>query len=364
MTNLLVLKEQMKKFYANYGIYLQPIIKFLTALFVFMVINNHLGFNSQLSTVTIVLILSAVCAILPYGAITVIAGVLAVGQILAVSKVIAGVIFVVYCIMYCLAIRYTKHFGSVLLAVPILYVLKIPYVVPILMGMIGTPIAALPVSCGVILYYMFYAIKNTASAVVGTSVEDSLAFYKLVVDAAIANYEVLFFVVLFVVVLLITYFIRKRTFDHAFEIGIASGTITCILGGLIGTLTMDISGEILPLILGSIVSGIIVYIICYFYRTLDYTMAEYLQFEDDDYYYYVKAVPKAKIAAPEKNVKRINPQKVTENTQNLQSIQETLRQTREQSELRRTREQQDNFRQRTYNRSLDSIDFDRKHLDK
>ena len=33
---------------------------------------------------------------------------------------------------------------------------------------------------------------------------------------------------------------------------------------------------------------------------------EYTQFEDDDYYYYVKAVPKIKIAAPKKDVKRIN----------------------------------------------------------
>ena len=355
MTNLLILKEQIKKIYANYGVYIQPIIKFLVALFVFNMINTQLGFHSQLSTMTIALILSAVCAILPYGAITVIAGVLAVGQVFAVSIVIAGVVLVVYCIMYCLAVRYTKNCGNVLLAVPILYILKIPYVVPILMGMIGTPVAALPVSCGVILYYMFYAIKNTASAVVGTSVQDSLALYKLVVDNAISNYEVLFFSALFVVVVFITYFIRKRTFDHAFEIGIASGTITCILGCLIGTLMMDISSEILPLILGSIGSGIIVYVICYFQRTLDYTMAEYLQFEDDDYYYYVKAVPKAKITAPEKNVKRINPQKVTGHTQNLQSVQETLNQ---------TKGQQENFRQKTYNRNLDSIDFDIKNFDK
>ena len=32
MTRLLILKEQMKKFYANYGVYLKPIIKFLIAL--------------------------------------------------------------------------------------------------------------------------------------------------------------------------------------------------------------------------------------------------------------------------------------------------------------------------------------------
>ena len=33
-----------------------------------------------------------------------------------------------------------------------------------------------------------------------------------------------------------------------------------------------------------------------------------MQFEDDEYYYYVKAVPKMTVAAPEKTVKKINSQ--------------------------------------------------------
>ena len=37
-----------------------------------------------------------------------------------------------------------------------------------------------------------------------------------------------------------------------------------------------------------------------------YTKKEYLQFEDDEYYYYVKAVPKMSIAIPEKKVKKIS----------------------------------------------------------
>ena len=31
-----------------------------------------------------------------------------------------------------------------------------------------------------------------------------------------------------------------------------------------------------------------------------------MQFEDDEYYYYVKAVPKIVVSAPEKTVKKIN----------------------------------------------------------
>ena len=46
----------------------------------------------------------------------------------------------------------------------------------------------------------------------------------------------------------------------------------------------------------------------FFEFNLDYNRTEIVQFEDDEYYYYVKAVPKNVIMAPEKTVKRINKQ--------------------------------------------------------
>ena len=43
--------------------------------------------------------------------------------------------------------------------------------------------------------------------------------------------------------------------------------------------------------------------------SMDYSRTEYVQFEDDEYYYYVKAVPKLTIAVPEKRVKKISSQR-------------------------------------------------------
>ena len=41
---------------------------------------------------------------------------------------------------------------------------------------------------------------------------------------------------------------------------------------------------------------------------VDYNRTEIVQFEDDEYYYYVKAVPKNVVAAADKKVKKINKQ--------------------------------------------------------
>ena len=47
----------------------------------------------------------------------------------------------------------------------------------------------------------------------------------------------------------------------------------------------------------------------FFLFHLDYARTEQVQFEDDEYYYYVKAVPKVTVSGKEKQVKQINSRK-------------------------------------------------------
>ena len=46
------------------------------------------------------------------------------------------------------------------------------------------------------------------------------------------------------------------------------------------------------LIVGNIISLLIAFILQFLFMNLDYARTERVQFEDDDYYYYVKAVPR------------------------------------------------------------------------
>ena len=47
------------------------------------------------------------------------------------------------------------------------------------------------------------------------------------------------------------------------------------------------------------------FVLEFFFLAVDYSRTETLQFEDDEYYYYVKAVPKVGVTLPEKQVKHI-----------------------------------------------------------
>jgi hypothetical protein len=78
---------------------------------------------------------------------------------------------------------------------------------------------------------------------------------------------------------------------------------------LAGALVMQVKVPIIPLLIGTLVSLLIALIVEFFVFSVDYSRTEYAQFEDDEYYYYVKAVPKMSIAIPEKKVKKINSRK-------------------------------------------------------
>ena len=62
------------------------------------------------------------------------------------------------------------------------------------------------------------------------------------------------------------------------------------------------------------ISVVVLLVLQFFFFNLDYTRTERVQFEDDEYYYYVKAVPKRYVPARAKTVK-----KISENTRNRKS---------------------------------------------
>ena len=61
----------------------------------------------------------------------------------------------------------------------------------------------------------------------------------------------------------------------------------------------------------------------FFARGFDYTRTEHVQFEDDEYYYYVTAVPKMHISEQEKEIKRITSETLPLPVEDLEETEET-----------------------------------------
>ena len=85
---------------------------------------------------------------------------------------------------------------------------------------------------------------------------------------------------------------------------------------VVGSVALDVEVHYASLIIGSVISAVIGFGLELMLFSVDYARTEYLQFEDDEYYYYVKALPKVSVSAPEKQVKRINRRQETDTGDN------------------------------------------------
>ena len=94
--------------------------------------------------------------------------------------------------------------------------------------------------------------------------------------------------------------------EHAWAVAIIFGILFEAVGMIAGDMVLGISGKTITILVGSIISCVIAFVIQFLFFNLDYSRTERLQFEDDEYYYYVKAVPKAIVAGTDKKVTRFS----------------------------------------------------------
>ena len=214
-------------------------------------------------------------------------------------------------VMYILYFRVSPKYGYVLVLTPIAFLLKIPYAVPLTIGLLGGPACVVPVACGTVFYYLIYYMKNNEAMLASSETEQMTSRLSYLVENVLNNKTVILTVLVFAVVLMIVYAIHRLSADHAWHIAIGAGAVTNIVLFLVGALVMQVKVPIIQLILGTLVSIVIAMAVEFFVFSVDYSRTEYAQFEDDEYYYYVKAVPKMSIAVSDKQVKRINTRRRT-----------------------------------------------------
>ena len=211
--------------------------------------------------------------------------------------------------MFLLYFRFSPKDTAAVVLTPICFLLKIPYVIPISMGLIGTPASAVSVACGVIAYYMIHFVCANDTVLSGMAEEEIAARFKFIVDGLLNNKEMVVTIVAFAVTLILVYLIRRLSIDYAWTIAMVAGAFVNVMVLLIGDLMFDTNVSIFGIIVGNICAFLITVVLQFFAFHVDYSRTEKVQFEDDEYYYYVKAVPKVTLARPEKKVKRITGQK-------------------------------------------------------
>ena len=304
MSELLVLRERIQKIYTSYSIYVDKAAQFILSFVSFYLINQNIGVMKTLTTPVVTVALGVICTFLPPVTVALVAAALILAHLFKLSlgvMAVSAMIFVMMFIFYC---RFTPKKALVLLITPIAFMLHIPYVVPVVCGLAMTPVTAVPIAFGTIIYYMILCVKNSAAAISATEgITGQISFF---VRTVFQNKELWITVIAFTICIFTVYVVRRLSIDHAWKAAVAAGAVASILVIVIGDIAFDIHTSYGVLIGGNILAILIGLVLEFFLFSVDYSRTEHIQYEDDEYYYYVKAVPKMSVAAPEKMVKRIN----------------------------------------------------------
>lgn len=310
LTKILEIRAWILKIYQKIRFILNPALKFIFSLLIFTWINEKMGYNETIAKPIISVLMAAFCAITPLGVITLLTMGLTLAHIYALatmtSMLLLAFLAMLYVVLYGLMLRFAPKYSVVAVALPYLMGSNLHFAVPLLLGSIGNPLTALPTACGVIFYKVIDVIVVARSRQVDKDLDDVVNLYKDIIDTLINEKEMFVMIVVFTLVIVVVWAIRRVPLDYAFEISIGAGVVTNILGFLIADLKFDCSVNIGSLIGMSLVCGLIAMLCDYMKRILDYTRIERVQFEDDDYYYYVKAVPKTSISLRKLDIRHFN----------------------------------------------------------
>lgn len=302
MTVLLELKEKLKSFYEKRAFYVRAIVRFAVALAIFFWIGNVLGGKGTLASPVLKIAAAAFCLFMPANMILILAAGFVLVGALSVSAEFAAVYALIFVILLLLYFRFSPKYAYLVLLTPIAFALKVPYVIPLAMGLLATPVSIIPVGIGVFLYQSLSFVGKSVATV---SAEESLSL-SYMIQGMFKDQTTILLLVAFSATIAIVYLLRRLEVDHAWTIAIASGALCNFLILLMGKIVLRTSYGMLPLVLGTVVSVILVFVIKFFAFNVDYTRVERVQFEDDEYYYYVKAVPKVSISGRAKKVTYIN----------------------------------------------------------
>lgn len=296
------LRENLMTFYKKQEYLLQPVFRFALSLGLLLLLRGHLAVHAAggavLNSVLVNIILALVCSMVPYGAAAGIIALVMVWELYSLSLEAAGICAAILLLCILLYFRFAPRDVVILLLMPAAYALNLHYAVPVIAGLLFGPGAAVPVVFGLIFTRYVLLVEESlpeisrAAAGGGLTGADILNNFRGLIDGMMGNRQLIILAAAFALTALVVCFIRHLIIEHAWGTAIAAGFVleTAVL--MAGDMKFGIHVDFVRLVIGIILSFILVQIVSFFAFNVDYLRVENVQFEDEDYYYYVKAVPK------------------------------------------------------------------------
>lgn len=193
---------------------------------------------------------------------------------------------------YLMVFRMKPEAAVITAFTPLFFHLKIPFLLPLLVGMFSNMFGIGAMVFGVLFYYFGVYVKDVVLLLSSATGGENIIAVKNVMDAFSSDSKCLLLLGAFVVAATLTYIFYHQSFDYAWYLAVLAGGLSGFLVYLGGGILFDIQSKNLGYVISILCSMLIAAVIQFFRCIIDYGSVEYIEFEDDEYYYYVKAVPK------------------------------------------------------------------------
>lgn len=308
-TGLYGLRENLIQLYKRQEFLILSVFRFVVCLAVLLLLRArlgvHIGTGSALNSTLLNVIIALICSMLPTGFSAGILGLVLLLDLyrLSLEAAAVGAAIVLVCLL--VYFRFSPRDTMILLLMPVAYAVNLHYLVPVLAGLLFGPGAAVPVVFG--LLFTRYVLLVEANLSTLASPEGGLAAageslitnFRTLVDGTVNDKLMIALCVAFVIALVAVCFIRRLAIVNAWTVAITAGCILELVILLLCDMQMGTGIDLAFVFVGIVFSFMLAHVVRFFAFNVDYLRIENVQFEDEDYYYYVKAIPKVMVYTSE-----------------------------------------------------------------
>ncbi len=304
MNRILQAKDAFKSFYEKYDRYLNGLVRFLFALFLYLTVFYHTGYNTRLTKPVIALVLAFISAFLPVSGITIIMCLLILAEFASVSLEVTGVTLMLMTMMMLMYFVFRSGKNWLMAISCLMCLLRVPHAM-LPAALLINPIETIPLVFGVVLYGLIVIVKKDVLLLSSSSSLGMAGRINQLLSGFLSSEKFLLTLLSVAAAAFLISAIKKQRISYAHLTAMIAGDFLYLLIMIIGDLLMNVEISLLPLLTGFAVNVLLSAVIIILVINMDYRHTEQVEFEDDEYYYYVKAVPKMTVSAAKKTVETI-----------------------------------------------------------
>lgn len=288
MEGILAIRDGIRDFVRKYNEIVIPVFRFIVYFIVYTSINSMFGYSNLFDRSTVVLLLAIICALVSDPLAMLIAGAVLLVNTLAVATEVGALFLVLFTLMYSLYMRMFPKSCYVLALVPVMMLWGMTYAIPFVVLMTAGAIGIIPTAFGVIIYYFAKYVEEARDALAVKTEEEDFQAFKYIVDNLKDNKDMIALILAFAFVIVGAYVVYRLSINFAWFIAIG----VCALMNLVFTSVVGVPDSFGTVFVWTLLGVVIALLLQFCKGIVDYSKKEVVQFEDDEYYYYVKAIPK------------------------------------------------------------------------